>query len=163
MEPRPTSLGAANGGEDNESDMKRVLVVDDEPPVARFVEAALEAAKVEHTLDYCSDGAQGRVKASQEQYDLITLDVHMPLMGGVEALREIKRNPKSADTPIVIITGQQDPGFHKRVMQFGAAAVVKKPFGIEDLGEILSKVLAGEPLEPTTGPEDDSDIRPLHE
>jgi len=141
--------------------MKRILVVDDEPPIARLIEAALKAAKVEHTLEYCSDGAQGRAKAAQGQYDLITLDLHMPLMGGVEALRHMKANPKSAHIPIVVITGQQDPVFHKRVMRLGAAALVTKPFELEELGTILSKALAGEQVQPPTIEEEDSDVRPL--
>lgn len=141
--------------------MKRILVIDDDPSVARLVDAALKTAKVEHGLDYCGDGAQGRAKAAQVQYDLITLDIHMPLMGGVEALREIKRNPKSAQTPIVVITGQQDPVFHTRVMRFGAAALVTKPFELEELGLILSKALAGEHIQPPTVEEEDSDVRPL--
>lgn len=141
--------------------MKRILVVDDDPPVARLVDAALNAAKVEHSLDYCGDGAQGRAKAAQAQYDLITLDLHMPMMGGVEALREMKHNPKSAHTPIVVITGQQDPVFHKRVMRFGAAALVTKPFELEALGVVLSKALAGEHIQPPTVEEEDSDVRPL--
>ncbi len=141
--------------------MKRVLVIDDDPPVARLVKAALEDAGVEHTVDYCSDGAQGRTKAAQGTYDLITLDLHMPLMGGVEALREAKRNPKSADIPIVVVTAQQDPAFHRRVLHFGAAALVRKPFEIKALGGILAQVLAGEYAAPAEVERDDSDIRPL--
>jgi two-component system response regulator ResD len=142
--------------------MKRILVIDDEPPVARLVAAALNAAGVQHSVEYCSDGAEGRTKASRGGYDLITLDIHMPFMGGVEALREAKRNPKSANIPIVVVTGQKDPAFQKRVMKFGAAALVTKPFEIEELGKILAQVLAGEYAEPAeTEEEEDPDIRPL--
>jgi CheY-like chemotaxis protein len=137
------------------------LVVDDEPPVARLVTAALDAAGVQHRVEYCGDGAQGRTKAARGGYDLITLDIHMPLMGGVEALREAKRNPKSAHIPIVVITGQKDPAFHKRVMKFGAAAFVTKPFEVKELGKILSQVLSGEYAEPSAIEDQDSDIRPL--
>ena len=141
--------------------MKKVLVIDDEPPVARLIAAALKSAGVEHSLDYCSDGAQGRAKAAQGQYDLITLDLHMPLMGGVEALREMKRDPKSAHIPVVVVTGQHDPAFHKRVMELGAAALITKPFQIDQLGTILGQVLAGEHIEPVASPDQDSDLRPL--
>ncbi len=128
--------------------MKRILVIDDDPPIARMIGATLKAADVEHSLDYCSDGAQGLIKAVQGGYDLITLDLHMPFMGGVEALREIGRNAKSAQTPVVVISGQQDPAFHQRVMELGAVAVVMKPFGPTDLGNLLRQILSGEPVEP---------------
>jgi len=141
--------------------MKRVLVIDDEPPVARLISAALKAAGVEHTIDYCSDGALGRTKVAQGQYDLVTLDLHMPLMGGIEALKEMKQNRKSADIPVVVITAQKDPVFHKRAMQLGAAALVTKPFQVQELGSILGQLLAGEQVEPLAGGEQDSDLRPL--
>jgi CheY-like chemotaxis protein len=142
--------------------MKRVLVVDDEPPIGRLISAALDAAGVEHTMDYCSDGGQGRVKAAQGQYDLITLDLHMPLMGGIEALREIKQNPKSAHIPVVVVTGQKDPAFHKRAWELGADALITKPFKVEGLGSILSQLLAGEEVESRAGGGEDADLRPLN-
>jgi len=141
--------------------MKRILVIDDEPTVARLIRAALEAAGVEHILDYCSDGAQGRTKAAQGQYDLITLDLHMPLMGGVEALREMKQNPKSADIPVVVITAQKDPTFHQRATQFGTAAVITKPFQVKELGSILARILVGEQFEQPLGVDQDPDLRSL--
>ena len=142
--------------------MKKILVIDDEAPVARLIGAALTSAGVEHTIDYCSDGGQGRARAAQGQHDLITLDLHMPLMGGMEALKEIKQNPKSAAIPVVVITAQQDSAFHKRAKEFGAATVVPKPFRPDDLGSILSQVLAGADVElPEPRGEQDDELRPL--
>ncbi len=141
--------------------MKKVLVIDDEPPVARLISAALDSAQVEHTIDYCSDGGQGRTKAAQGGYDLITLDLHMPLMGGIEAIREMKRNPRSAGTPVVVVTGEKDLAFHKRATQFGAAAIIIKPFQVKGLGSLLSQVLAGAQEEPVAGEDTISDLRPL--
>ncbi len=128
--------------------MKRILVIDDEPAVAHMISASLRAAGVQHTIDYCSDGAEGRKKATQDQYDLITLDRSMPFMGGAEALKEIKRNAKSASIPVVMITAQNDPEFHKQAMELGAAALVTKPFRPQELADILRQVLAGGNIEP---------------
>ncbi len=141
--------------------MKRILVIDDDPSIARAIEIVLKAADVEHVLDYCSDGAQGRLKAAQGRYDLITLDLNMPLMGGVEALRELKRDPRSADIPVVVITAQHDDAYHRRVMKLGAAALVTKPFHAEALGSILSQVVSGEQVELPASREGDPDVRPL--
>ena len=123
--------------------MKRILVIDDDPPVARIVKAALDIVKVEHALDYCSDGGQGRAKAAQGGYDLICLDLSMPFMDGFEALGEMKRNPKSAQIPVVVITGAQEPEMRQRVMELGAAAVFTKPFEPVHLGHLLQHILAG--------------------
>jgi CheY-like chemotaxis protein len=127
--------------------MKTVLVIDDEPPIARLVAAALKSAGVEHTVDYYSDGAQGKIRAAEGDYDLITLDINMPLMDGFEALEEMKSNPQSADTPVVVLTAEDDDAVHRGLTSAGAAAVVTKPVRIEDLGKLLSRVLSGESVE----------------
>ena len=121
--------------------MKKVLVVDDQPTVVRLIDATLKKIGVEYVLDYCSDGAQGRLKALQRPYDLIILDLAMPFMGGLEALAEIKRDPKTADVIVVVITGIKEPAQHREAERLGAAAVVTKPFEIEEFARILRLAL----------------------
>ncbi|MGD0113774.1 MAG: response regulator [Armatimonadota bacterium] len=123
---------------------KRILVIDDELPVARLIAAALSEAKVEHVLEHCTDGAQGRIKALQGRYDLIALDLAMPLMDGLTALAQMKQDPKSAHIPVVVITGLGDPELHKRAMDLGAAAIVTKPFEAAFLAGTLVRILADE-------------------
>jgi CheY-like chemotaxis protein len=137
-------------------DKKRILVIDDEPSVARVISLALSAANIEHVLDHCADGAQGRIKAAHGEYDLIALDLAMPLMDGVTALAEMKQNPKSAPIPVVVITGTQDPALQQQVMDLGAAALIAKPFQVQDITNTFTRVLAGERVESGQG-----GIRPL--
>jgi DNA-binding response OmpR family regulator len=141
--------------------MKKVLVVDDDPVVARLVAAALKEADVEHSLDYCSDGGQGRIKAAGGQYDLITLDLAMPLVGGIEALDELKRNPRSARTPVIVVTALQDLALHERVRAMGAATVIQKPFELWQLVDAVRLVFAGNKIRP--GPGAGPDLGPLSE
>jgi len=128
--------------------VKRILVIDDEAFVARLIGQVLQAANVEHILEYCSDGGLGRAMADQGHYDLITLDLGMPHMDGVEALQELKRNPKSAHIPVVVVTGKRNPYLHERVMELGAVAVVTKPFDTRELGNILRLIIARAEAEP---------------
>ena len=142
--------------------MRRILVIDDEPPIARLIGLVLKGAGVDHQMDYCSDGAQGKIKAAQGEYDLITLDINMPLMGGVEALQEMKRNPKSAATPVVVVTAEEDAELHRRLMEAGAATVITKPVDADGLGKQLSSVLSGQPIPgPLVSGGDKSELRPL--
>ena len=127
--------------------MKRILVVDDDHPVARLISAALKAAEIEHIIDYCSDGGQGKVKAGQGECDLITLDLAMPLMDGFAALEEMKRNPKCAHIPVIVITSHQDAEMHQRALDLGATAVLTKPFKPRQAAETLRRALMGE-IEP---------------
>ncbi|MFB3882482.1 MAG: response regulator [Armatimonadota bacterium] len=137
--------------------MKRILVVDDDPPVARLIGAALKAADVEHTIDYCSDGGQAKVKLGQGGYDLVTLDLAMPLMDGMEALEQMKRDPRCAGIPVVIITAHDEEELHQRALALGAAAVLTKPFTAQAMGDLLRRVLAGEAQPGAPG----SGLRPL--
>jgi CheY-like chemotaxis protein len=141
--------------------MRKILVIDDEAPIARLITTVLKSTGIEHTMDYCSDGAQGKIKAAQGEYDLISLDINMPLMDGVEALEEMKGNPKSAGIPVVVITADEDPDLHARLLSAGAAAVVTKPAPAEDLGKLLEQVLAGGDVRPLSAPGGDSDLAPL--
>jgi two-component system copper resistance phosphate regulon response regulator CusR len=140
-------------------EMKRILIIDDDPPIARLIGAALKAEGVEHAVEYCRDGAPGKIKAAQDEYDLITLDLNMPLMDGFEALEEMKSHARSADTPVVIVTAEDDAATHLRLRESGAAAVVTKPLSVEDLGALLGKALSGQPIEEGAGPAGDADLR----
>jgi len=125
--------------------MKRILVIDDEPPVARLVSAALKRVEIEHTLDYSSDGAQGRAKAARGEHDLIVLDLAMPLMDGIAALEEVRGNPKSSGIPVVVLTGMHDRALHDRVAELGAVVVITKPCDVHELGTILRSALGEKP------------------
>jgi len=138
--------------------MKKILVIDDDAFVARLISAALQDADLEHAVDYCSDGGQGRLKAAQGGYDLISLDLAMPLMDGVAALAEMKQNPKSAHIPVVVITGHKDPTLHQRVMEMGATALLTKPFRAEEVSAVFRRILAGGQAVPA---EDDHGLSPL--
>jgi CheY-like chemotaxis protein len=120
------------------------LVVDDEPTIAHLVRASVKAADFPCDVVYCSDGAQARLKATEGQFDLITLDRNMPRLDGESALKAIKGDPRSADIPVVMITAQKDQGFEHRALELGAAAVLSKPFQPRQLAHTLREILAAE-------------------
>jgi two-component system OmpR family response regulator len=132
--------------------MRKVLVIDDDPAIARLVGAALEKRKLDHDLEYCGDGGQGRLKAAAGGYDLIVLDLAMPFMDGVAALAEMRRNPKSRAVPVVVVTALTDPALHQQVRDLGAVAVITKPFEHWELADAVRLVLAGDELQPPAGP-----------
>jgi len=132
--------------------VKKVLAIDDEPYVARLLRKVLKDAWGEDVeLDWASDGGIGKIKAASGDYDLITLDIGMPMMGGIEALAEMKSNPKSAHTPVVIITGMDDPNLPAQAHSLGAAGFVRKPFSAQELGRIIYEIaMRGTPPGPAT-------------
>lgn len=82
---------------------KKILVVDDEPDVSKY----LETLFLDNGFDVilAENGAECMVKALEEMPDLITLDISMPSETGVRAFRDLQDNPKTENIPVIIITG----------------------------------------------------------
>ena len=121
--------------------IKRVLVIDDDPAIAQLVSAPLSAQGVLHPLQYCQVGSQRRLVAAQGRHALVILDLMMPVVGGVEALAAIQRRPRSALTPVVVLTGKDDLGTRRYVERMGVTAFVPKPVSAQQLGQLMCEVL----------------------
>jgi len=82
---------------------KKILVVDDEPDMVIFLSTFLADEGFEVATAY--DGKEALALARSEKPDLITLDITMPGMSGVEVLTELRRDPELKEIPVIIITG----------------------------------------------------------
>src|SRR5512139_2473384 len=85
--------------------MARVLIVDDEEPLALILTHALRAAG--HTPMNAATG-HGALLAARAHPDLILLDLGLPDISGDEVLRRLKRDPHTADIPVVVVSGEPD-------------------------------------------------------
>ena len=83
--------------------MRKILVIDDEPDVVSYLSAFLEDEGF-HVLS-AGNGPDGLVLAREESPDLITLDITMPGMSGIEVLTALRRDDGLCHIPVVIITG----------------------------------------------------------
>jgi two-component system alkaline phosphatase synthesis response regulator PhoP len=83
----------------------KVLVIDDEPDLVEMLRMALER---HFEVIVAFDGKEGVAKAKAEKPDAIVLDIMMPEKDGFAACRELKGNPQTALTPILILTGVAD-------------------------------------------------------
>ena len=79
--------------------MARILIVEDEAKIARFLE--LELSHEGYEVDKVADGRSGVDKALEGDYDLILLDVLLPQLNGMEVLRRIRRE---SDVPVIMLT-----------------------------------------------------------
>ena len=86
------------------SDVRRILVVDDEPDAIEFVTAVLEDIGG-ITVESAADGIRGFEKAKEMQPDLILLDVQMPERTGFLAFMDIRQHESTSHIPIVMLTG----------------------------------------------------------
>lgn len=119
---------------------KRILIVDDEQALCEAASAYLSDNGYE--VSCACDGQQGIQALEKQLPNLLLLDIQMPNMNGLEMLRELtERFPHLI---VVVISGYLDRETTKKVIQFGAASCVDKPFKLEDLLERVIKPLIGE-------------------
>ena len=81
---------------------KRVLILDDEPNIVKYLEALLQDNGYE-TIS-ASNGKEGMEKAKSEKPDLVCLDITMPEQSGIRFYRNLKDDPELAGTPVVVVT-----------------------------------------------------------
>lgn len=107
---------------------EKILVVEDESKIARFIELELKHEGYEVEIAY--DGRSGLERAEKEDIDLVVLDLMLPLMSGIEVCRRIR---KFSDVPIIMLTAKDDVSDKVTGLDSGADDYVTKPFAIEEL------------------------------
>jgi two-component system copper resistance phosphate regulon response regulator CusR len=113
----------------------RILVVEDEPAIAEFVERGLRAAG--YTVDRAGDGEQAERLALTGQYDLVLLDILLPGGDGLEVLDAIRS--RDSAVPVVLLTAKGEIEDKVRGLDRGANDYVVKPFSMD---ELLARVRA---------------------
>ena len=108
--------------------MARILIVEDEAKIARFVE--LELTHEGYEVDKVADGRTGVETALAGDYDLILLDVLLPQLNGLEVLRRIR---KESDVPVIMLTARDAVMDKVAGLDAGADDYITKPFAIEEL------------------------------
>ena len=108
--------------------VKKILIIDDEKDMRVYLSTLFKKAGYEVTD--AENGEVGLEEARRNRPDLITLDVLMPKKSGVRAFRELRLNPETKDTPIIILTGltRQEDFFGNELGGLrGPDAIVEKP------------------------------------
>jgi diguanylate cyclase (GGDEF)-like protein len=112
-----------------------ILVVDDDPDIARFVEVNLRSAG--YDVAVASDGEQALARAGEMRPDLVLLDVMMPRIDGFEVAQRLRRNPQTANTSIIMLTAKALSTDKVLGLTAGADDYIIKPF---DPIELLARV-----------------------
>jgi diguanylate cyclase (GGDEF)-like protein len=112
-----------------------ILVVDDDPDIARFVEVNLRSAGYDVTV--ATDGEEALRRAHEIHPDLVLLDVMMPRIDGFEVAQRLRRDPRSANTSIIMLTAKALSSDKVLGLTAGADDYIIKPF---DPIELLARV-----------------------
>ncbi len=108
--------------------MERILIVEDEEAIARFLE--LELQHEGYAVGKATDGRTGLDLALSGQYDLVLLDIMLPELSGMEVIRRIR---KESQIPVIMLTARDTVMDKVAGLDMGADDYITKPFAIEEL------------------------------
>lgn len=106
----------------------KILIIEDEEKIARFVE--LELGYEGYSTTKAFDGRTGLELAETGEFDLVLLDVMLPLLSGMEVLRRLRR---TSSVPIIMLTARDSVMDKVSGLDSGASDYITKPFAIEEL------------------------------
>ena len=113
--------------------MNKILIIEDEEKIARFVE--LELRHEGYDTAKAGDGRTGLDMAETGEYDLVVLDIMLPQLSGIEVLRRLRKsaNAAAANVPVILLTARDAVTDKVTGLDMGADDYMTKPFAIEEL------------------------------
>ncbi len=132
----PPPVLAANSANISQISL-RALVVDDSPTVRKLVELELRHFNVQVEVDETGEGALERL--ARTHYDLIFLDLVLPGTDGYQVCREIRKNPKTKLTPVIMLTSKSSPFDRVRGSLVGCNEYLTKPVDYNAFRQVVGK------------------------
>lgn len=120
----------------------RILVIDDEPQIRRFLDIALRAQG--YSVQLCGSAKEGLELLALHGADLLILDMGLPDQDGLEALTALREWSK---VPVIVLTVRADESVKVAALDAGANDYVTKPFGVQELMARIRALLRAQPVE----------------
>ncbi|MFP5298864.1 MAG: response regulator transcription factor, partial [Actinomycetota bacterium] len=120
--------------------MKRILIAEDEPRIASFIEKGLRANGF--TTSVAADGETASLLAATGEFDLLSLDVGLPIKDGYEVLADLRR--RDTTLPVIMLTARTEVPDRVKGLEAGADDYVTKPFAFDELLARVRVRLRGE-------------------
>jgi len=122
----------------------RVLIVDDSSVMRKIVGRSLRQAGLDvlQVLE-ASNGSEALSLARENPLDLILSDINMPLMDGLEFVRQLRGIESAHEIPVVMITTEAGEALVVQALSLGASAYIRKPFTPEQIKERVIPLLRG--------------------
>jgi DNA-binding response OmpR family regulator len=116
----------------------KVLLIEDEPVIRELVRNVLTQGPV--SVDCASDGLEGLKLAKTRAFQLILLDVVLPLLDGISVCRTLKSHPETAGVPLYMLTAKAKRSDVDTAMKAGADGYIHKPFRGTELMELVDRL-----------------------
>lgn len=121
------------------NEMARILIVDDEKPIATLLAQTFEQEG--HMVASSHDGIDCMNKMATFRPDVVIMDIMMPKLDGVDTTKLIRRNQSYSDTIIVALSAKSDEKTRRNMKDSGADLFMRKPFAIAKLVARISHML----------------------
>jgi two-component system chemotaxis response regulator CheY len=122
----------------------RALIVDDSSVMRKIVERSLRQAGVDlQQVVEASNGAEALGVLQQQEVDLILCDINMPVMDGLEFVKQLHGNGQARQVPVVMITTEGSESHVVQALSCGARGYIRKPFTADQVKEHVIPVLEG--------------------
>ncbi len=120
-------------------DLVHILVVDDEPHTRNFICDGLSALGITDNAVGVATADEALLEVNHLQPDLVITDVRMPGLNGLDLARYIRQT--YPDIKVIVVTGYSTRDIEKTALALSVTALLKKPFGLETLGDIVRRAL----------------------
>jgi CheY-like chemotaxis protein len=124
----------------NSDNSQKILIADDEVYMIRLLEMTFK--KGGYSVISCRDGQEALAQAATTQPHLIVLDIMMPGLDGLGALRQLKGNPATRDIPVVVLSAKGHALTQVEAELAGAVLFLAKPFSPNQLLSETKRILA---------------------
>jgi len=131
---------------------KYVLLVEDNPDDATLTELAFKRARVDNKLISVCDGREalhylfpqcdGSTRDSSCMPGLILLDLNLPLVSGLDVLKELKADEDTKGIPVIVLTSSSEESDRTESNRLGASEYIRKPTGLTEFVEIVKRIEA---------------------
>lgn len=119
-----------------------ILIVDDSPIMRQVIKKTVRVSGADIGVVYeANNGQEGLEQASSNWIDLILTDINMPVMNGVEFIRQLKANEELSSIPVMVISTEGRDEIVQEAMELGAVDYITKPFRPEEIGEDIVRIL----------------------
>lgn len=118
-----------------------ILIVEDEEELRKMYQSVLAPVLPNFRIINASNGYEAMRTVYMQLPSLVITDHDMPLMSGTQLIEAVRKKDKYLEVPIIVISGKLDPESFEQYKQLGVQYIIDKPFEIENLSEIVQKII----------------------
>lgn len=119
-----------------------ILIADDSEIIREVLERTLRMTKISFDkIHKASNGCEALTILNDQWVDIVFTDIHMPIMGGIELIKTMRKSPELNDTPVVVISTEGSSARIEELKSLDIKGYLRKPFTPESIRDTLTEIL----------------------